>query len=299
MQTATRSHRFELLFGAGLIGLPTVLMTAWATAVVRDIARRSRCAQNTAQIAISQKLWANASVQKGQPARYIQGTEAEAAVGGILATAPLVESTDPSRAYTLMHKRKFFDNLVGLACPADPFVAVLDAPGDCIDTLTVDMPEELKFGPATFASPGSPAMTELDHTFFSYSMQAGSRDKAAHLGPAMSGFLPVVGERNPYDAITTHLGGDPAEGSEAGNSFNHNRRGGSFAFKDGRAEWLADARRELPRTAGGETPDGWDYLYDDRAPSPTALGPRPAGTTVPARGTAIRMNAVWGGWLVH
>lgn len=117
--------------------------------------------------------------------------------------------------------------------------------------------------------------------------------------PLQMALTAAIGERNPFDEPALEFGGDPTEGSEAGNSFNHNRRGGSFAFKDGRAEWLADARRELPRTAGGETPDGWDYLYDDRAPSPTALGPRPAGTTVPERGTAIRMNADWGGWLVH
>jgi hypothetical protein len=61
METATRSHRFELAFGAGLIGLLTILMTVWATAVVRDHARRSRCAQNTARIVISQNLWATAS----------------------------------------------------------------------------------------------------------------------------------------------------------------------------------------------------------------------------------------------
>ena len=68
---------------------------------------------------------------------------------------------------------------------------------------------------------------------------------------------------------------------------------------DGRTEWLDDARRlPVPQTAGGGSPDAWNYVYDDRAPSAEPLGPRPAGTTVPPWGTAVRMKNR-GSWLVH
>jgi hypothetical protein len=109
-----------------------------------------------------------------------------------------------------------------LACPADPFVAVLDGPYGSLDTATVDLPQEGKTStsPAAIALPSSPALIEPGHTYFSYSMQAGSADPAAHLGPKMSRFLPVIGERNPFDEPALEFSGDPTEGSEAGNSFN-------------------------------------------------------------------------------
>lgn len=298
----------ELLVVIAIIALLAALLLP-ALSRVRELSRRTKCGKNANQVVTSQNAWATAANQKGQPERFIQGTESECTVGGAPTITNqggmgvLLNSVDATRAFVLMGKKKFFDNLAGISCPSDPFVAVLDAPGDNLDTTTVDLPAESSNGtaPSAFASPGSPALVEPGHSYWSYGMQTGNQNVRAHLGPKLIAKLPVIAERNPWGTFLTSLGGSPTgDAVVTGNSFNHNREGNTVSFTDGRNTFLEDARAlEVPLTAGtGSSANlGYDYIYSADTVNMTAPGITSPTGHAPVEGNAHHTN-VWTSWIV-
>lgn len=232
---------------------------------VREMARRSKCGKNVNQIMIAQQNYAVFQNQKGWPEEFVRGTEGVCRPGG-KARDDADITTDASRAFIYLAKRNFIDNVAAFACPSDPFLAVLDTPGSNLEKADVDFPAENDLVPKQWAPPASAARTETGHSYYSYSMQAGSSNKQINLTPKILASLPVVSERNPWSEVLPTLTGDnpDANGYANGNSWNHNREGQSIAERDGTTFFIPDARGvampESPRIGSAGT---FDYLYSD------------------------------------
>ena len=266
---------------------------------VRELSRRTKCGKNANQIATSQNAWATAENQRGRPETFLTGTEPDARGEKEEPLAEARTHTDASRAFVLMAKKMFVDNLSQFAYPSDPFVAVLTATGRDIPAGEVDMPAEGKgmTAGAPWSAPGSPAAKEEGHSYYSYSMQSGSKNVRGHLGPKLSASIPLVGERNPFDKWLSNptLGGDPLRDSEAGNAWNHNREGQTLAFTDGRTAFLEAADMlQVPMSAAVRD-QGFDYLYNDADPVADPKRPAPGGKAVKRSETARCEK--WGSWL--
>jgi hypothetical protein len=258
-----------------LLILPVLLLPALAR--VRELSRRTKCGKNANQIVTAQNAWAVVLNQRAQPERFIQGTEVLARGEKEEPLAEASSRTDAGRAFVLMVKNKFVDDLTVFACPSDPFVAGLDGDPADLQRDDVDIPVEGKPAPAPWTRPGSPAAAATGRTFYSYSMQSGSSHVKAMLGPRLSPKLPVVGERNPYNEVFAELtrGEKVTAKSEEGNSWNHKREGGTMSFTDGRNFWLEAANApEVPANAGGRSAERFDYVYNDADPTKRVVTPR-------------------------
>jgi hypothetical protein len=276
--------------------LPVLLLPALAR--VRELSRRTKCGKNANQIVTAQNAWAVVLNQRAQPERFIQGTEVLARGEKEEPLAEASSRTDAGRAFVLMVKNKFVDDLTVFACPSDPFVAGLDGDPADLQRDDVDIPVEGKPAPAPWTRPGSPAAAATGRTFYSYSMQSGSSHVKAMLGPRLSPKLPVVGERNPYNEVFAELtrGEKVTAKSEEGNSWNHKREGGTMSFTDGRNFWLEAANApEVPANAGGRSAERFDYVYNDADPIERVVTPAADGKS-PKRGEAARAEK-WGSWL--
>jgi prepilin-type N-terminal cleavage/methylation domain-containing protein len=256
----------ELLVVISIIALLAALLLP-ALSRVRELGRRSKCAKSANQLVTAQNAYATGQNQKGQPELFVSGLESFCFPPGATPTGNPTTASDGSRAIVGLARKGFIDNLSLLACPSDPFVAVLDAPGSNLGTAVddYDLPTEVTaVAPASFASPSSPARLEIGHTFSSYSMQTKSRRPTSKtmgigLAPKMSPKVAVFGDRNPWCNPLVALAGDPgapATGLPEGNSWNHNREGQSLSFVDGRTMFLSDARLlEIPAFS----PPGMNY----------------------------------------
>lgn len=182
----------ELLVVIAIIALLAALLLP-ALARVRELSRRSKCGKLANQIATAQNGFATDRNQKGQPEAFVRGTENFIAAGGT------ATSSNASRAYTYLAKKGMLDSLAALACPSDPFVAVLDGNGANLGTTNIDLHggNTITEGTAIpqntpYASNNSPAVGEGGHTYFSYSMQSSGPDIGCTLGPKMNAKVPVI-----------------------------------------------------------------------------------------------------------
>jgi prepilin-type N-terminal cleavage/methylation domain-containing protein len=273
----------ELLVVIAIIALLAALLLP-ALARVRELARRSKCGKLANQIATGQNNYATDRNQRGQPEAFVRGTESFC-----MTTVPAnsTTSTDASRAYVYMCKQGLLDTLQTLSCPSDPLVAVLDAPGKNLGKTDLDIPPENAVVMMQWASPGSPALLETGHTYMSFAMQSGNTVQQAMIHPNIQAKIPIVGERNPWDtAFGTILSGQVVTDNSAdGNPWNHNREGATISFADGHNTFLSSSRElEMPlkptaTAAGAAENSGYDYLYDNTAPTLTKNTTTPAGTT--------------------
>jgi prepilin-type N-terminal cleavage/methylation domain-containing protein len=268
----------ELLVVIGIIALLAALLMP-ALAAVREQARRAKCGKSAAQLVLAQQAYAADRNQRGETEGFLRGVEGFTGPGYTDADALI--RTNASRAYVWMAKKRFIDSLSALACPSDPFVAPLDADGTGLGPADLDLHGggPLEEGtpvpaPGPWASPASVAATEAGHTFFSYSMQAGSALTLAAPHPRMSTRIPLFGDRNPWcPGVAAANGNQPVADTATGinpegNTFNHGQAGQNVAFVDGRVVFLDSARSlDIPMTPRPGTGLGYDYLYDSRAPT--------------------------------
>lgn len=249
-----------------------------ASGAVREFGRRVRCGKQAGQLVVAQNSYAAQCAQRGLPDVYVRGVEGFTGPGYF--DSDMNARTNPSRAMLWLARKGFFDGLAGLACPSDPFLAVLDGDAGKL------RPEDRDLhggGPlvegtpvpsaGAWASPRSAAVTETGHTFFSYSMQAGNMNRMIGPNPLMSSRLPLFSDRNPWcEGVAAASGGavvSQPDLNPEGNTFNHGREGQTVAFADGRVGFADSARSiEIPLTPRPGAAIGYDYLYDARAPSP-------------------------------
>jgi prepilin-type N-terminal cleavage/methylation domain-containing protein len=285
----------ELLVVIAIIALLAALLLP-ALSRVRELSRRSKCGKLCNQIVTGQTNFATERNQKGHPEAYIRGVESYCFAGGMSNAANASIETDASRAFVYMCKKGYLDTLQVLACPSDPVVAVLDSPGSNMSANEEDIGQgtsvEGTAAGTEWASADSPAVLEGGHTYQSYSMQTGSSVLQANFGPKQNAKIPVVGERNPYDAAfaTCGITETPTTSSDAGNSWNHNREGGTLSFTDGHNFFLADANLlEMPTApssvTGSAAASGYDYIYDNITPSAAQGGPAATGGSAVTVGT--------------
>jgi len=278
----------DLLFFLFVIALLAALLLP-ALAKVRELARRSKCGKLANQITMGHNEYATNLNQRGLPEKFLAGTEPATGKGsgGV--------GTDGSRALAYFVRKNHVDSAIAFACPSDPFVAILDASGDSLGENDTDLPTEGKPAPQQWASRNSVAAKEAGHTFFSYSMQSGSKSGFANPSPKMNARLPLVIERNPNCAVFRDFGvGNEAEAAR-GNTWNHNREGQTLAFADGHNFFLSDAGQlQVPTNPDRfDKADGFDHVYQDEARGD--LPRNKVGKCVPA-GTAAMAAAAFGSW---
>jgi hypothetical protein len=291
----------ELLVVMAVIALLAALLLP-ALSYARELARRTKCGKSASQLSTAQLTYQTHQVQI-QRDGFVLGTEGATGPGFGMAGAggTAQTSSDASRAFVYLARIGYLDQLAVLACPSDPFVAVLDTAAGALSPSEVDLhggnpiTEGMAIGPGTaFASPNSPAAVESGHTFFSYSMQAGSAIESAHCGQKLSPKIPLFADRNPWCSAYTALAGDPSAESPAGNPWAHGRSGATVAFGDAHTVFVDETNRmELPMTAGTGVDLGYDYLYDRAAPA--AAAPPPVGECVLPGGAAstARVFTAW------
>jgi prepilin-type N-terminal cleavage/methylation domain-containing protein len=289
----------ELLVVIAIIALLAALLLP-ALGRVRELARRSKCGKLAAQLTSSQNAYATDRVQKGQTDTYARGNEGTTLVGAAGTTL----QNDPSRAYVWLAKRGFFDELAGLACPSDPFVAVLDSAGSNLqsngdfDLHSTGVTEGTALGAtARFCSPTSIAAIENGHSYFSYSHQSGNDSQQANPGPKMLSKIPLITDRNPHCSTLAVVKGSQAvtTNSAEGNPWNHGREGSSMAFRDGHSTFLADTRSlEMPVNANPGAQSVYDYIYANAVPA-TALS---ATGNTHSNTTGANNTPNWGAWLI-
>lgn len=254
----------ELLVTISIIALLASLLLP-ALGRVRETARRARCGKNANQIVIAQLNYATTQNQRSQSEAFVRGTEYFCQPGDVSMSGS-IQLSDASRAFIYLAKRNYIDLEAGFACPSDPFVAPLDTPGTNIPDADRDFPTENTPAPAHWASPNAPARAEDGHTFYSYSMQAGSPNVLISPGPKMLATLPLITERNPWsNPVLTLTGNNPDDnGYVNGNSWNHNREGQTTAQRDGSNFFLGDAREyAITVNAAAGSAGSYDYLYSD------------------------------------
>jgi len=292
---STRKKGFtlvELLVVIAIIALLAALLLP-ALAKVRELSRRSKCGKLANQLATAQNTFATTTNQGGKVEAFIRGVESFTDTTAGMATGG-VGTQDASRAFIYMSKKNMLDSLAALACPSDPFVAVLDGTGAALATTDQDLHgkpvENTTLGTSSnYCSPASPAATEAGHTFFSYSMQAASQKfLTATVGPKMNSKIPLFSERNPYDdmEVADAGGATVTTGSVEGNPWAHNREGATITFNDGHNTFAPDVSNvemNVGEAAGSQ--GGYDMLYDDT---------KGVSKTLNAAGTAIGLTSATG-----
>jgi prepilin-type N-terminal cleavage/methylation domain-containing protein len=292
----------ELLVVIAIIALLAALLLP-ALARVRELSRRSKCGKLANQIVTAQNAYAAGQNQKGQPESFVRGAEA-----GTNVTNATTADSDHSRSYPFLAKKGFIDQLNALACPSDPYVAVLDGSGASLSTTGdydlagTSAPQEgtAISGNSNFCTTSSVAATEGGHTYFSFSMQKAASVQQASIGPKMNPKIPVVGERNPWIVktnISSVIADAVTDASVAGNSWNHNREGNTVSYTDGHNLFLAEANQaECPVSAKTGSQLGFDYIYDDVTPVTTV--PTVATVTPPTAGSKNTGTGVFGVYLI-
>jgi prepilin-type N-terminal cleavage/methylation domain-containing protein len=256
----------ELLVVIAIIAiLGTMLLPALGR--VREIARRSKCGKSANQITLAQRTRSTEVGQSLGTEAYVRGNET-----GTGATTLSPVQGDGSRALVFLTRKGCLTELAGLACPSDPYVAVLDGTTNSMTTAATD----LHSGPAIegtaldpvlgLSTAGSVASTEGGHSYFSYSLQTPSSAIAAHPGPRTNASLPLVADRNPWcSTLTPFRDPAPVYEPEVGlaNTWNHNREGQTLAFPDGHTVFDEDAVVAVPSGIGGGGPLGTAYIYQN------------------------------------
>jgi len=291
----------ELLVVIAIIALLAAILIP-ALAAVRERARQAKCSKNVGQIVTAQENF-NSGRSGSRTDSYVVGPLDVR--GNPVLNAGRVES-DNSKAYLVLARRGLIDQLAVLACPSDPFVAILDAAGQTFPMTAVDLPEENSGTPATvlvgWTAPNSVAATEAGHTFYSYSMQTVGAFKQSSMSPKMFPKIPVVADRNPDAAIDLGYNNGEAltTASPEGNAWAHNRDGQSLSFTDGHSMFIGDARAlEIPINPTIAAPViGFDYIYSRQV---VAVAATYSTADSPAYGTWAYNNSGnpvgWGVWM--
>jgi prepilin-type processing-associated H-X9-DG protein len=287
--------------------LAGLLLPAISTA--RELARRSKCAKLGNQIVTGQRSFESALQQQGKIG-WVLGTEVWTGVGGGVGGngASPGQSSDPSRAFLFLVKKGYLDNTDALVCPSDPFVVGLAVTGGHLTAAESDLHggNPLIEGGATgigsgtpWTPPGSAAANEGGHTYFSYSMAAGSFVEDAALGPRIGAKVPVIADRNPWCSAFANMtnGATPTDESAFGNPWSHNRDGSNVAFGDGHSVFMPETNAlEMPMQAKAGAQMGYDYLYDVKTPG-TAISTTLQGTC-PTPGSAGSAGNTYTAWLI-
>jgi prepilin-type N-terminal cleavage/methylation domain-containing protein len=298
----------ELLVAMAIIALLAALLLP-AISQARELARRSKCGKLVNQIVTAERSFESAMQQQGRQA-WVQGSEAWTGAGGGMGGdgAGPQQSSDPSRAFLYLIRKGYLDSSDAVVCPSDPFVAPLSVSGANLTQNESDLHggNPLVEGGATgigsgtpWASPDSAAATEGGHTYFSYSMQAGSNIDDCGLGPRISAKVPVVTDRNPWCAAYANMtaGSPPTDASPSGNPWTHNRGGVSIAFNDGHSVFLPEANTlEMPLTAKAGVNMGYNYIFDRAAVTVTV--PIVTSGVCPTPGTSGSTTNTYTAWLI-